>query len=291
MTAHYFPYGHPADLQELTRRGESADLKHRKLSKPSGPFPKSATAYPQQKKSCAPGFAGILACLYNGYMRNLAVLEVLALEKQIDQARIDKLKANNDTLKGFALAWTSGVSLPDWKRRLPVDTKRAFTFLGAAVIPGARVFTFRLGHEVADAALSASKGPTDHLSAIIRTLKITDMAFVTEFANGDSDENHGYHIHGIACIPATVSTQSIREILAPKPDSSSFPPRKGYRQRFNNKAIRIDDIQTPGGWALYSAKEIDFTSHRLQSSPDYASRSATKSGRALYEAIKAWLHS
>jgi hypothetical protein len=41
----------------------------------------------------------------------------------------------------------------------------------------------------------------------------------------------------------------------------------------------------------YSGKEFDFTAHRLQSNPGYASRSATKAGRDLYEAMKGWLRS
>ncbi|MNJ22538.1 hypothetical protein D3C77_169110 [compost metagenome] len=267
------------------------NLNPRKSIKASGLFPSISTVSIPSKKRCTPAVAGILACLYAGYIRNLAVLENLELQDMKDQARIDEVKGINISIEKIALACASDVSLPDWQRRLSADTKLAFTFLGIAQIPGAQAFTFRLGHEVANAALSARKGATDYLSALIKTLRITDLAFVLEFAEAESDENHSCHAHGIAHIPVSVSAQTILELLAPKPDPSRSPPRKGYRQRFNNKAIRIDDIQTPGGWALYSAKEIDFTAHCLQSHPDYASRSASQAGRELYEAIRVWVRS
>lgn len=255
----------------------------------SGPFPKFAALIVPAKKRCTPAVAGVLAGFYTSYVKNLAVLGELELKEVKDQARIDTLKANNIYLKELAQAAASDVSLHDWKRRLPTDVKRAFSFLGFALMPGAQAFTFRLGHEVADAALSAKKGPTDNLSALIRTLAITDLAFVTEFADSDSEENHPFHIHGVARIPDGVSIHTIQELLAPKQDLKLVRPIKGYRQRGNNKAIAVSELQTPGAWISYSTKEFDFSAHCLQSNPDYASRSATKAGRELYEAMRAWL--
>ncbi|PPK35163.1 hypothetical protein CD175_30180 [Pseudomonas laurylsulfatiphila] len=156
-------------------------------------------------------------------------------------------------------------------------------------MPDAQAFTFRLGHEVADAALSAKKGPTDYLSALIRTLGIRDLAFITEFLCSVSEENHGFHIHGIARIPVALSIQTIQELLAPKQNLKLARPIKGYRQRGDNKAIVVSELQTPGAWATYSIKEFDFTAHCLQSNPDYASRSATNAGRELYESMRTWL--
>ena len=184
----------------------------------SGPFPKFAALRAPAKKRCTPAVAGVLAGFYTSYVKNLAVLGELELKEVKDQTRIDTLKANNEHLRETAQDYASGVSLPDWKRRLPADTKRAFGFLGFALMPDAQAFTFRLGHEVANAALSARKGPTDHLSALIRTLGIMDLAFITEFADSDSEENHSFHIHGVARIPAALSIQTIQELLAPKQD-------------------------------------------------------------------------
>lgn len=146
----------------------------------SGPFPKFATLKAPATRRCTPAVAGILAGFYTSQKKNLAVLETLELEEVKDQARIDRLKANNEELRKIANSYASGVSLPDWKRRLPADSKRAFSFLGFAQRPNAQAFTFRLGHEIADAALSAAKGPIDFLSALIRTRGIRDIAFVTE---------------------------------------------------------------------------------------------------------------
>ena len=259
--------------------------------KASGPFPKKAALTPPAKKRCTPAIAGVLAGFYTSHVKNLAVLEELELQETKDQARMDTLKANIVHLKAIAQDYASDVLLQDWKRRLPADTKRAFSFLGFALKPGAQVINFRLGHEVAEAALSAKKGPTDYLSALLRTVGIVDLVFVLELASSDSEENHPLHLHGIARIPATVSTQAIRELLAPEPDLNSSPPIRGYRQRWSNKAIALTELQTPGTWVSYSGKEFDFTAHSLQSNPGYASRSATKAGRDLYEAMKGWLRS
>ncbi|VVP35345.1 hypothetical protein [Pseudomonas fluorescens] len=269
----------------------SGDFTKGKGASTSGPFPKNTVLSAPAKKRCTPAVAGVLASIYASYVKNLAVLGELELKEVKDQARIDRLKVNNEHLRETAQSYSSGVSLPDWKRRLPADAKRAFSFLGFAMMPDVQAFTFRLGHEVANAALSAKKGPTDYLSALIRTLGITDLAFVTEFASSDSEENHGFHIHGIARIPATISNQIIRQLLAPKQNLKLDPPIKGYRQRGDNKAIKVTELETPGAWALYSAKEFDFTAHCLQSNPDYASRSASQAGRELYEAIRVWVHS
>ena len=259
--------------------------------KASGPFPKKAAITPPGKKRCTPAIAGGLAGFYTSHMKNLAVLGELELQETKDQARIDRLKANNNHLKAIAQDYASDVLLQDWKRRLPADTKRAFSFLGFALKPGAQVINFRLGHEVAEAALSAKKGPTDYLSALLRTLGIVDLVFVSELARSESEENHPLHLHGIARIPAAITTQAIRELLAPVPDLGASPPTRGYRQRWGNKAIAVTELQTPGTWVSYSGKEFDFTAHSLQSNPGYASRSATTAGRERYEAIRVWLRS
>ena len=263
----------------------------RDVIKASGPFPKKAALTPPAKKRCTPAIAGVLAGFYTSHVKNLAVLGELELQETKDQARIDTLKDNNVHLKAIAQDYASDVFLQDWKRRLPADTKRAFSFLGFALKPGAQVINFRLGHEVAEAALSAKKGPTDYLSALLRTLGIVDLVFVLELASSDSEENHPLHLHGIARIPAAITTQAIRELLAPVPDLGVSPPTRGYRQRWGNKAIAVTELQTPGTWVSYSGKEFDFTAHSLQSNPGYVSRSATTTGRELYEAIRVWLRS
>ena len=269
----------------------TSDFVEGEAIKASGPFPKKAAITPPAKKRCTPAIAGVLAGFYTSHVKNLAVLGELELQETKDQARIDTLKDNNVHLKTIAQDYASDVLLQDWKRRLPADTKRAFSFLGFALKSGAQVINFRLGHEVAEAALSAKKGPTDYLSALLKSLGIVDLVFVLEFASSVSGENHPLHLHGIARIPAALSTQAIRELLAPEPDLGASPPTRGYRQRWSNKAIAVTELQTPGAWVSYSGKEFDFTAHNLQSSPGYASRPATAVGRELYEGMRVWLRS
>jgi len=258
------------------------------LSKLSGPFPKSAPQQVAAKQRCTPASAGVLATFYTSYVRNLAVLGKLQAENK-DLEHIDKLQANNDYLLKLAQDYASCISLPDWKRRLPADTKQAFSFLGFMSTPDAKAFTFRLGHEVADAALSAKKGPTDNLSTLIKSLGVKDLAFVVEFADSESKENHSFHIHGIARFPSDLTLETIQGLLAPKQSLKSAKPVKGYRERGSNKAIVVNELKSPGAWALYSSKELDFTAHVLRFNPDYASRSATKAGRELYESMRTWL--
>jgi len=263
----------------------------RDVIKASGPFPKKAALTPPAKKRCTPAIAGVLAGFYTSHVKNLAVLGELELQETKDQARIDTLNDNNVHLKAIAQDYASDVFLQDWKRRLPADTKRAFSFLGFALKPGAKAITFRLGHEVANAAFSAKKGSTDYLSSLARTLGITDLAFVTEFVESESEENHGFHMHGVACIPAALTGEAIQRLLAPKQNLKANPPIKGYRQRGKNEAVSVTDLQTPGAWVCYSGKEFDFTAHALESNPGYSSRSATSAGRKLYENMRAWLRS
>lgn len=185
-------------------------------------------------------------------------------------------------------SYAANISLGDWKRRVSPDTKLAFSFLGFSSMRNAKAFTFRLGYEVAEAALSAKKGYADYLSARLRTLGIVDLAFVGEFTDGHREECHGFHIHGVACIPESVSDDAIFTLLAPRQNLAASSPIKGHRQRGKNKAIDTPDLATPGGWFCYSIKEIDATAHRLKCNPGYASQSSTRAGKKLYESITAW---
>lgn len=82
----------------------------------------------------------------------------------------------------------------------------------------------------------------------------------------------------------------LREVLAPPPCKDSTPPIRGYRQRYDNKAIDVQPIRTAGGWFQYITKEVYFTAHDLGARPDYASRSAIQAGKALYESIRTWIN-
>lgn len=274
----------------------------------SGGFPRKTTGKRSAKRVCGPGVAGPLANLFIGHKQTLAVLAELKtqlsctdlpnaeLEEEIQRRRATA-DFQNDLLRSIA----SKTSLPDWERRLPENTKLALVMLAMVQHPDAKSITFRLGHEVAETALRAKNGPTDYLARILQRLGIKDMVFVFERSDSESDENSPWHIHGIAIIPADLQESLTREpmdkdgkpkpsklraALAPSPDTKTTPPVRGYRQRYDNKAIDIQPARRAGGWYQYITKEIDATVHYLKTRPDYASRGAVQAGRALYEEIR-----
>ena len=153
--------------------------------------------------------------------------------------------------------------------------------------------------------MRAKHGPTDYLARILQRLGLTQTAFVIERSASESDENNPYHIHGVAIIPAELLDEltketigsdgqsrpsKLRALLAPPRCNDAKAPVRGYRQRYNNKAIDIEPVRTAGGWFQYITKEADFTAHSLSARPDYASRSAIQAGKALYESIRKWIN-
>ena len=282
----------------------------------SGDFPQERSDSQVGKKRCMPPLAGVLTCLYVGHQRTLAVLGELqsisysctsSVETKPNtktKEKISRALAALEYQEHLAQETASGVALPDWERRLPPITKRAFAVMALARHPDAKAITFRLGHEVVEAALRAKNGPTDYLARKLQRLGLEQMVFVFERSASTSDENSPYHIHGVAVIPALLLAELINEpkgadgkqqpsklraALAPPPSSDSTPPIRGYRQRYDNRAIDIQQARTAGGWYQYTTKEIDFTAHYLSSRPDYASRCAIKAGRALYETVRTWV--
>lgn len=279
----------------------------------SGVFPQKAPAKTTSKKHCTPRIAGLLAILHHAQASTLAVLGELQTLKSpcgcsADTRIEDEIRRRSAALEfqqSLARSAARGVSLPDWERRLPPETKRAFALLALARHPDAKSFTFRLGHEVAEAAMRAKHGPTDYVARILQRLGLTQTAFVIERSTSESDENNPYHIHGIAIIPAdlmkeltgeTIGTDGksipskLQAVLAPPPCKYAKVPVRGYRQRYNNKAIDIQPVRTAGSWLQYITKEVEFTAHRLGVRPDYASRSAIQAGKVLYENIREWIN-
>lgn len=278
----------------------------------SGVFPQEALAKPASKKRCTPRLAGLLTILHHAQASTLAVLgELQTLKSSCGhsadtriEGEIRRRSAALEFQQSLARSAAGEVSLPDWERRLPPETKRAFALLALARHPDAKSFTFRLGHEVAEAALRAKHGPTDYLARILQRLGLTQAAFVIERSTGESDENNPYHIHGVAVIPAGLLDELTREaigsdgksrpsklraLLAPPRCNDAKAPIRGYRQRYSNKAIDIEPVRTAGAWFRYITKEIDFTTRDISARPDYASRSAIQAGKALYESIRDWV--
>ncbi|MFD2838271.1 hypothetical protein ACFS3C_22105 [Azotobacter vinelandii] len=148
--------------------------------------------------------------------------------------------------------------------------------------PNAHAISIRLDHKTAEAALSAPKSPTDYLSAILRNHGIKDMAFCLEFSDTESDENHPLHLHGIAIIPADQPSRlanNLRKAMA-----------SDYRQRY--KKIKLSTFSRSALLAhghLTVQKNQQSTARQLKSSPVYASQSAKRAGKRLYEGIRAWV--
>jgi len=290
-----------AELAPLTPDEIEISLAH---SACGGTFPKVAKKTSAAKKPLRPGTARLLAILYLGHRDNVAAvlgdlyreLSLATDQEEIEriQARINKLEENNRYARSLAQSVASGTELNEWKRGLADELKRAFTLIGFASHRDAYAITIRLDSGVAGAALAAAKGQADYLSAILRGLGVTELAFVLERSDSESSENSPWHLHCSAIIPADLLEELTREPLGGdgkrQPSKLRLALAKDYRQRWDNLAIDIQPLRTPGAWATYITKEIDVTTHRLKGrSPYYASRSARAAGRELYEGIRRWL--
>lgn len=269
----------------------------------SGTFPKATKRNRAAKKPLKPRTARLLAILYLGHLDNVAVLGDLYRELNLAtdqeereevQARINKLEANNRYAHRLAKSVASGIELHEWKRGVSGEVKQAFTLLGFAAHRDAYALTIRLDSGVAGAALAAAKGPADYLSAILRGLGVTELAFVLERSDSESSENSPWHLHCSANILADLLEELTRESIGadgePEPSKLREALALDYRQRFKNKAIDVQPLRTPGAWATYITKEVDVTAHRLKGrSPCYASQSAKTAGRELHQGIRQWL--
>lgn len=267
-----------------------------------GTFPKKLTRPRPRKRPLMPRVARLLAILYLGHRDNVAVLGNLYRELDLStdqeeiervQARINKLEANNRYAQSLAQSVASGTELHEWKR-VPGEVKQAFTLIGFASHRDAYALTIRLDSGVAGAALAAAKGPADYLSAILRGLGVTELAFVLERSDSESSESSPWHLHCSAIIPADLLEELTREPIGadgePEPSKLREALALDYRQRFKNRAIDVQPLRTPGAWATYITKEVDVTAHRLKGrSPCYASQSAKAAGRELHQGIRQWL--
>lgn len=271
----------------------------------SGVFPKNSKKLKAKKRPCSPGLAGRAATLHLEVKEALAVkgflhtyqsfLEDSIHDLEIDQIRevyreisgtrsdLEVITGRADRLVTVAQSAASGIELHDWSKRVPEETKRALTLIGFASQRDAYAITFRLSHRVARAALAAER-PTAYLADLLKRAGLTEIAFVLEFSDSESDENHPLHIHGVAIIPADLLEglpERLRELLA-----------HDYRQRGDNRAIDIRPLVTPARWMHYITKQVVQTTARLSKgrpgevSPYYASRVARAAGRGLHSEIR-----
>lgn len=251
---------------------------------------KNSRRRPLRKILSTPQQAGLIASFHASHEER--VVAISELHPELDNEQVTKLRSINSFISQLARSYKGTGKLADWSKHVPAHIKQFFRLLWLARQPDAKVFTIRLDHDTATAALAAKRSPANHLAGIIqRTLTklgiTTEQAFNLEFVHGTSKENHPLHVHGILCIP----TDRIEEVSKALRTALA----KEYRQRFDNLAVHIDSIQNERWWAAYCIKEHDITASQLGTirsrgtDSDYAGRAARRGGKAIYESMSDWL--
>ena len=236
-----------------------------------------------------PGQARLLAGFAADVEKRVAAIS--QLDPEIDQRDIERIQKIDSYVHGLARSYLATGKLPDWSKSLSKDIKQFFRLRHLLSQPHAHVISIRLGHKVAEAALSASRGPADYLAGVImRTLKAlginTELAFNLEFVHGACRENHPLHIHGVLCVP----DDQLPAVI----DALTRALSAGYRARWKNVAVLLERPQSPGFWASYCIKESAVTSGILfrnfgrTDSASYATRGQTRNARAFYAKIDKW---
>lgn len=235
------------------------------------------------------GQARLLADFAAGMEKRVAAISQLDPEK--DQTDIERIQKIDSYVRSLARSYLSTGKLPDWSKSLSKDIKQFFRLRHLLSQPHAHVISIRLGHKVAEAALSASRGPADYLAGVImRTLKAlgvnTELAFNLEFVQGACRENHPLHIHGVMCVP----DDQLPAVI----DALTRALAAGYRARWKNVAVLLERPQSPGFWASYCIKESTVTSEVLfrkcgrPDSASYATRTQTRNAKAFYNKVEEW---
>jgi hypothetical protein len=242
------------------------------------------------KALATPGQAWLLAGFADGMEKRVAAIS--HLDPEIDQKDIERIQKIDSYVQSLARNYLSTGKLPDWSKSLSKDIKQFFRLRHLLSQPHAQVISIRLGHKVAEAALSAPRGPADYLAGVImRTLKAldvnTELAFNLEFVHGACRENHPLHIHGVLCVPD--------DQLPAVVDALTRALAAGYRARWKNVAVLLERPQSPGFWASYCIKESTVTAETISrnggrpDSTSYATRTQTRDAKAYYERIDEWV--
>lgn len=236
------------------------------------------------------GQARVLASLAAGMERRLVAIN--QLDPQLDQQDIKRIQKIDSHVHGITRSYLSTTRLPKWSKILGKDIKQFFRLRQLLCQPDAYAMTIRLGHDVAEAALIAPRGPADYLAALIsRQLKAlgieAELVFNLEFIHGACRGNHPMHIHGALRIPQSrieEATEALRKALA-----------STYRARWKNAAVKLEKPQQGDFWPCYCVKESGITLEILTrygfrgASPSYSTRSQTQKAREFYNQIDKWL--
>lgn len=239
---------------------------------------------------CTPGRAGLVAGFTFGHAER--VVAISKLHSDLDQDQIHALLKIDTFIQELVRSCQGAGELPDWAKSVTPEIKQFFRLYVLCKKPDAKTITIRLDHDSAKAALRAPRGPANYLAEIIkRTLaKLgieTSITFTLEFNHTGRTENHPAHIHGTLCIPndrIDEVSEALRSALA-----------EGYRQRYKNLAVHVEQPRSAHAWAAYCIKEYDITSiklmtdHGRKTRPEYSTQKLTQDARAFYENISAWL--
>ncbi|MGE1082460.1 hypothetical protein ACQJ0O_09520 [Pseudomonas shirazensis] len=238
-----------------------------------------------------PTRAGVVANFHLSHVERVVAIGELSTD--FDRDQVEALLSTDAFILKLMQSYLGTRELPDWAKFVSPEMKQYFRLHLLCTKPNAKTVTIRLDHDSAEAATAAQRGPANHLAEIIkRTLKKlgieTDLAFNLEFNHTGSTENHPLHIHGAFCIPdgrVSEVSEALRRALA-----------LGYRQRYTNLAVHIENPRSAHWWAAYCIKEYTVTAARLEAEreqktrPDYSLQSLTQEAKAFYEEIGGWLN-
>lgn len=242
------------------------------------------------KALSTPGRAGLIAGFSLSHAAH--VVAIKKLHPDVDHDQLGALLKIDAFIQNLVRDYQGAGELPGWEKFVSPEIKQFFRIFHQCGKPDSKTFTIRLDHKTAEAALVAPRGPANYLAAIIkRTLEKlgieTDLTFNLEFNHTGRTENHPAHTHGTLCIPddrVNEVTEALRNALA-----------EGYRQRYKNLAVHIEQPRSAHWWAAYCVKEYDTTAIKLttdrgrKTRPEYSTRELTKDAKAFYETISAWL--
>lgn len=238
-----------------------------------------------------PSRAGLVAGFHFGHTERVAAIS--KLHTDLDNDQLERLLKVDAFIQKLMQSYQGIGELPDWAKFVSPEMKQYFRLHLLCTKPDAKTITIRLDHDSAEAALAAPRGPANYLAEIIkRTLaKLgikTSLVFNLEFAHTGSTENHPLHIHGAFSIPddrVDEVSEALRKALA-----------LGYRQRYKNLAVHIEQPRNARWWATYCIKEYGITASKLEAErgrknrPDYATQKLTQETKAFYEDIGVWLN-
>lgn len=272
---------HFLDEQRIPRQAILAEL---------GVNVKSSRSNRLGRTLSTPGRAGLVASFSLSHAAH--VVAIKKLHPDVDHDQLEALLRIDTFIQKLVHDYQGAGELPGWEKFVSPEIKQFFRIFHQCGKPDSKTLTIRLDHKTAEVAMAAPRGPANYIAAIImRALaKLgieTDLTFNLEFNHTGRTENHPAHIHGTLCIPVdrvNEVTGALRSTLA-----------EGYRQRYKNLAVHIEQPRSARAWAAYCIKEYDITGIKLttergrKTRPDYAARKLTQDGKAFYENISAWL--